>query len=325
MTFLFTRPTKLGLAMSALLSLLAGTSAQAEDIQLSSATASLSNLRFMVIDLDPTDGIAASAVFKTGGVLFGQPLYPEPTSLVATFDFNAQPIPASTVVMTEGVFSSSSSGITLTSAMKASEMKPAIPEPLGDFSLGGHNLTFGTVGYLPYEPLPPVDQGTTAVTLGANTALVISGDAAVAASGVLTWSGASSLVSPALAGAAVFSSNARALISMNLTTPLVYIDAQGNEVLMDTWASDEFKLSASFSSYDGVAQQKTSPFSISLRNELPVSVNENFDLKLEVGDGAKVLAYNNIPQVPSIPEPGTYALMGLGLAGIALARQRARR
>jgi hypothetical protein len=204
-------------------------------------------------------------------------------------------------------------------------MKPAIPEPLGDFSLGGHNLTFGTVGYLPYEPLPPVDHGTTAVTLGANTALVISGDAAVAASGVLTWSGASSLVSPALAGVAVFSSNARALISMNLTTPLVYIDAQGNEVLMDTWASDEFKLSASFSSYDGVAQQKTSPFSISLRNELPVSVNENFDLKLEVGDGAKVLAYNNIPQVPSIPEPGTYALMGLGLAGIALARQRARR
>lgn len=41
--------------------------------------------------------------------------------------------------------------------------------------------------------------------------------------------------------------------------------------------------------------------------------------------GGKVNFIGTLSSVPSIPEPGTYALMGLGLAGVAFVSRRARR
>ncbi|RZI86676.1 MAG: PEP-CTERM sorting domain-containing protein [Rubrivivax sp.] len=200
-------------------------------------------------------------------------------------------------------------------------MPPALDFGFSQVSGESRAMTFGAVN----DPtsLNPNFSDITTITLSAKTALIITGDATVQAHGKPeVWAGAE-LLFDTPPEAMTVSSSGGAYVSMSLGMPDFVLDANGNSMWSPNTSLARFDLLSRFDSqWDFESGPQSSPFLLSVGNPGSAAVDENFQLSLGVQTQAYVQTLD-VPEVPGIPEPGTYALMGLGLMGIALARRRA--
>lgn len=310
--------SRLLLSMAALTAMLASMPVQAADQVLASASASLTNLQIQVIDLTPDDGIAASVTFSPGVLV--SDLYDFETEVSnigsTTYDLNALSSTAWTGTVSTGTYSFSSSALSLVTEVKASELRTALPNL---YSPGNH--VTGALKSLHLETVAPeVDLYYTPFIMGANTAVIISGNAVTTSSSASAPSSElAALFDPAVSDVSqmMVETHASGYVQMSLY-------ARDGRPRADTgYLNDLQVLSTSDQGVEGTNDQwlKNSPFFLSLENASSEAKVDEFKLAMWVDVMAGVAA----PDLPSIPEPSTYALMGLGLVGIGLARRRATR
>jgi hypothetical protein len=222
------------------------------------------------------------------------------------------------MTLAAGTYTMSSSSMSLSTAVYGSDLKPAT---LNGSSYSSDTARAMQIGF----PMNEDRAFSTKVTLSANTALIISGNAEVRAEARGVGDAVNALFASAPPGVINYSTEAYAQVSMGLAAPTQFDDSSGwPQPITSSSSNVVLDLSAVVNgdAIEAHAPQKNTSFALSVGNGTAASVDEDFTLQLFAG--ARVLAesVSNIPQVPSIPEPGTHALMGLGLAGIALARQR---
>lgn len=311
----FSRPL---LGMAALMAVLASTPVRAADQVLARASASLTNLQIQVIDLTPDDGIAASVTFSPGVLVSDHFEAGAEASDISrtTFDLNALSSTAWAGTVSTGTYSFSSSALSLTSEVKASELHAAMSNI---YSPGNHvsglskSLYFDVVG-------PEVSLYYTPFFMGANTAVIISGNAVTTSSSASVPSGElASLFDPAVSDISQLAVETSASGYVQLS-----LDAQDGRPRADTGYPNSVQvLSYSEQGVEGTDGPwvQSSPFFLSLENASSETTTDAFVLALRVDVLAGVIAPDL--STPAIPEPSTYALMGLGLAGIGLARRRA--
>lgn len=299
----------------ALATSLVAASAQASDTVLASASAALSNLQITVIDLDPNDGLAASVTFSPAALLtyYQQGGEINPVESQMLVDLNALSSNPLTGTLAVGTYSFASAGIGLASSVNSSELLPGRQDPgnwANQTSGFRKEMAFGTI----IDVDSPFLHAITPLVLGANTAVVISGDAMVSTStAAKPPSDVVSLFDPAqvdLSKLGLYSS-AMSTLDISLTEP------------GGGW-SPESSVSVISRSESGVSYDDdwaVTPFSVTIGNSSLETHDQDFSLTLTTSAAAYVSA-RLLPTTPAIPEPSTYALMGLGLVGIALARGR---
>ncbi|MBA4110986.1 MAG: hypothetical protein C0487_15485 [Leptothrix sp. (in: Bacteria)] len=305
------------LSMAALTAMLASLPVQAADQVLASASASLTNLQIQVIDLTPDDGIAASVTFSLGVLVSDHFEAGAEASDISrtTFDLNALSSTGWTGTVSTGTYSFSSSALSLTSEAKASELHAAMSNI---YSPGNHVTGFSKSLYFDVVA-PEVSLYYTPFFMGANTAVIISGNAVTTSSSAAVPSGElASLFDPAVSDISQLAVETSASGYVQLS-----LDGQGRPRADTGYPNSVQVLSYSEQGVEGTDGPwvQSSPFFLSLENASSETTTDAFVLSLRVDVSAGVIAPDL--STPAIPEPSTYALMGLGLAGIGLARRRA--
>lgn len=325
------RPTALASAILSALPLMA----RAGDTSpvVSSSTVTLSNLRFELIDLNANDGVTPSVSFDlTGQLSISGPLASNTSS--STYSNTLLPSTPTTVVSDSGRSSitTTADSVTLKSVTTVQDLlstNPNFTTSLGyNYGYMGNNNRADLSVNNPQS----IANNLTALsfgqfTLSANTILRITGTASsnssLDATGLLGAmpNGASNPTlsinkypDPSAVGLALGKINAiqngdmitptglQGSLATVPTHPTLSVD-QTNPTASDTQSQD-FELV--YTNLHSASVTGDVSFSLSAINDL--SVNWNYSLP-DTG-------------VPSIPEPATYALMGLGLVGIALTRRR---
>jgi len=334
------RPASLALAAA----LCFGSSAQAADDPLvAQASVTLSGLSFQLIDLTPGDGIAPSLSFQTQGIIDSSNMVYAETSdswLPAGPTYSNSLLPSTPLnyVSADSLSSITSTGnsITLQSNLPLSQVLPALTSPdgtgIGDYV--NHGLMTGTDLNLgnPFE-------GTyQSFTLGAGTGLVLRGtlsnytsvdrtavQSALEANGYDWWS-----LSIGGNNAGIF----QMAEQFTDNYPNGYLMKQGNVVEL---VDDHFVTYDSTYYDDGISQSHSasSEFEFTVVNfgdsdltgMVALNLMTNSDLNLNATRYSIIPPAIGVPEdlyIPAIPEPSTYALMGLGLVGIATVARRRR-
>lgn len=294
--------------------------AQAADDVLFSATAQITGLSYKLIDLTPNDGVAPSVTFNNsitlntgnwdGNISYSNSLLPDST--------------LQTVYM-GNVVEASPTGLSVSSTVTSQGLSSELSQL--DPTLRGSQSFYSTSTFVSPSIVGGGDLGY--VTLGANTAIVITGVASMNAEfnttktsdliNTLSPSGSTPLLSlyPSL----------NASIHLSLGTG-EYLYGDSTYSMSDT--SSHFSMDSSWwydmSAAGDKATAGQQPFSIHYMNL--ADTEKSVSLSLDVSANSQLSGYVEfapalpVDPVPGIPEPGTYALMGLGLAGIGLAHRR---
>lgn len=304
----------------------------ADDPIIAQSTVTLSGLSFQLIDLTPGDGIAPSLSFQTQGVIdTSNSVYDEASDswLPNGPTYSNSLLPSTPVNYTSpdglSTFTSTSNSVTLQSQLALSQVLPPLTPPdgtgAGHFAYGE---TLSSVDLWTFGG--PYDMPSSGFTLGAGTSLVLRGTlsaemtfdstavrSALAATGYHSW---------ALYGTLV------GLGRLQLGNQLY--DADGNFFGASVQQSDRLY----FDGRENVSHfndMDNSPLNLSTSQDFEFTV-DNFgesdgtgvvDMYMRVNSDVRLYAerFSVIP--PAIPEPSTYALMGLGLVGVtAVARRR---
>lgn len=367
------------------------------DSPISSASASISNLRYRLIDLDPSDGIAPAlsinGVWQGAGSMSGQLTYTG-ESIYGSFDTSyplvSPSYPGTTPLgsgsatwsQPDGTLSSTASGtgVTLNARLGTQNLATAIhtEDPyIGTYT--GYDYQSGLYGTRTYKSqtiqsasmgsrylnagavapgFNPETDGVPAMNLQltANTLLVVEGSSSIqvaadrsnlaqlnklAGDDLYSQDHTHSVTTGYNSGSAQASASAKLVddpsmlfafdglpsgsSSMtNLSLQLDY-DRNGFGSYNDSDRNPDLTSSAS----------KTQDWALKLANLGSTGKTVYLALggTVNVGESYSDRTYDSVsqftpdaiqpPPVPGVPEPGTYALMGLGLAGVALARRRA--
>ncbi len=344
LTMFISSPSHHTILCTALMAALASPAAQADTLT-SSASASLNNLTFTLIDLDPNDGIAPGMTLSGGGRLLvadssNITLPPDVEQFVS---ITGTSFPAVSVSGAAGL-GSVALGTNSLAGDATGTLENAVATTRSTVGSDANSRwhqqyfeTYTTAGGLlgwPYIE-GSLSEQLLAITLTANTSLVIEGTA--------SWSlavfnqpmhGVISSLDSQVTG---FSQDAQRYAGFtNMARAGFAVSLSGTQ---DPAPSQfEFEDRLTDANYDcaelvencvpqlGPDQSRTMSrnFSVSYANSTNQSadVNAFFYADASVEQVGYLNYYESTPQIPTIPEPGTYALMGLGLVGLAWARKR---
>lgn len=306
-----------------LLASLASTASAADGI-VASGAASVTGLSYHLIDLDPTDGIAPSITFNDSYVGIGAVTGTWINQYQVTGESTRTP--GDLFTATPANFVSSSGNVTgsyntdsasINTGLRASDLNAmASSHGTDGYSV---SVTAASGMFFGRDELPdypgvwfPLNPGQSAFTLSANTALVIDGqwhvntglDLSQVQPGAFIdsiqangWS--ANFVSHSAAGAVLQLDGMDAVVAWNSHDLRQSLDANG---LGEVFTNNE-------------NDQADSPFSIQINNTGTSSAN-GF---LALGAAADYTV------TVAVPEPGTWALMGLGLVGVLVTAGKRRR
>ena len=326
------RPASLALAAA----LCFGSSAQAAvDPLVAQASVTLSGLSFQLIDLTPGDGIAPSLTFQTEGVIDSwNSVYDEASDswLHSGPTYSNSLLPSTPVNYTSpdglSTVTSTANSVTLQSQLPLSQILPPLNPPdgsgTGDYVYNGIGSNTDLAVGAPY---PGEYQS---FTLGAGTGLVLRGtlsrhitldsgaiQSAMEANGYDTWS-----LNGGGGGGATF---------MMAAQSSEWFDAEGNYTGGSLLQANQLELFDSRSMEHGAGLDNTmllldgaQAFEFTVVNFGDSDLTGLIALQLTVGSDVSLYAQRFSGITPAIPEPSTYALMGLGLVGIAAVARRRR-
>jgi hypothetical protein len=360
---------------------------QAQATPLSSASASIDQLRFRLIDLDPNDGIAPSISWTGGGLVgavqaltsndpmnantTGLPTYqwgpaagdqtPMGTSVQAPFPGVTVPTPSGT-----GGLSVSGSSIRAQVQLDSSHLHTDTYDfastygPIPDGSTPGNVIvgsesghTLVTTGGADLSISPP--GGAARFVLSANTLLLVDGSAQVGVSADYAWLSQYALDHPEMIyqtpdgvnhGASLIdvtaNSGARLELALNagdqstVSPDFVMTDhVETGHLTADYFSLGTYTSAITAGSLAVMQEQygRTETFSLALVNSGTGSLNGVLGLRVSastmVGTNYRegTSQYFSVPEgspIPTVPEPGTWLLSGLGLVGISLVGRRHR-
>lgn len=301
-------------------------SAQAADPVLVSTKASLSNLTFQLIDLDPTDGITPWIQFSTQGTL--DTGYYGGGSGSTTFSSPINnPLPAQTQTAT----SPDGNAIAVagpTSLQASSSITLGQLAPITTYASIGSGANVSVSGNVAPDTGIPYPS----MTLSANTLLIIRGSASVQVNRDL-----SSLQTALNASTAdwmnITGYNMSASTSIGLSTstydPNTGTDSSTYSSFSLFTPNDGSLYTTLYKNNDPTGLPLTesytsavTPFSVQLANTGASNIVADFSASA-VASGYLEIAPVYVSQQPPVPEPSTYFLTGLGLvAAGAVARKR---
>lgn len=303
--------------------------ASADVTDVANASTSFSGLNYTLVDLDLSDGITPWIQFNNNYVLQGF------NQNYSNIQFNSQAgsiftaPPGSMTV--DGLQASSTPGASSTSSqLKAEDIQGlqygGSSDPLiayrGAVVMSTHGTGVDGAMNIPV-PLP----GEFALTLSPNTLLTIQGTAQASTSvdlSKLTQGALFQDVSNNLYGVRLLSST---VMTASLVTN-AYLSPDTGDFVADRLDQVEFLLEVEQNlSRDGLSipeggllsDSTEQTFSIAMANFTSQALNGDlfFGTRSEATLYATAPLVTEVPQVPGIPEPGTYALMGLGLGLMA--------
>ncbi|WP_290644619.1 PEP-CTERM sorting domain-containing protein [Aquabacterium sp.] len=300
--------------------------AQAASDTLFSASAQLSNLSYRLVDLDPNDGIAPSVTFNSiihvnsGGDAwtdapgFSNSLLP------------SSPLQSS---LQDGTAEASSTGLRVYSSLSSQSLLAQVDPNASGYQYVYLNAPMPMV-YSMGGGTDPMSIDPAHITLSANTAIVITGVASI--NGTVNAGTQTDLLN-ALApqggstDAALYS-KVNAHIGLQLSSLDQDWSSNNNNALTVSSASSSFMLEAGWDNASGQDQTFSAQRDVLVQYANFGTTDKVIDLDVTLSSNAYTSGYVTlvpalpIDPVPGIPEPGTYALMGLGLAGIGLAHRR---
>lgn len=307
------------LVLPVLFASLAATASAADGI-VASGSASVTGLSYHLIDLDPTDGIAPSITFTGSYVGVGSVTSTwsdSPWSFVPVGDsvhtpgdlFSSAPASyASSSGNVTGGYSSNSAAINTSLSMTDfNALASAGSEGgYGVILTAASGMFFGRDDHPDYPGVwVPLNPGQSAFTLSANTALVIDGQWHVNANLDL------SQVTPGVFLNAFVTNHVSAGVALQLDDGkdgVFAYNSIGLQQSLDGNGPGELVI-------DRMSDAPDSPFSVQINNTSASSVNGALVLGAEADYNVRV----------SVPEPGTWALMGLGLVATGLVSGRSTR
>ena len=332
------RPASLALAAA----LCFGSSAQAADDPLvAQASVTLSGLSFQLIDLTPGDGIAPSLSFQTQGIIdTSNSVYDEASDswLHSGPTYSNSLLPSTPVnyITADGMstVTSTANSVTLQSQVQLSQILPSLTPPNAEgtddyiylSSMSGTDLAVGNAFPGEFQQF----------TLSAGSALVVRGSLSgsytldgtalktgLEASGYTDWSiyhtgaaDASFVMAAQFSDLSAESAGFEGLIGNQVNGVFAQLVDNGGtflnsadvELLLQTANSRDFE----FTLTNLGDTDMTGLLALNLGTYSDLSVSAN-----RISLGTPPI------DIPAIPEPSTYALMGLGLVGItAVARRR---
>jgi PEP-CTERM motif len=389
------RPSLSRLVLALGLGLAGATSAHAADI--ASATASISSLRYRLIDLDLNDGITPTLSVGGGLSVSGFTSVKNADGFVEQNPLDQNNI-ASTPWFSSGVITWASAApgasATLGGGMVSTSVKVNSDSLLANARLESNTTnsqiqTYDNDGILRYATVTETinRQSTSAqqyveamselpnldvtdefgnvyptpqpnITLSANTLLLVEGTLtlAVNASSQAFSSAISSVLSPLALANGNHQGHLSAFAGVGFDPVSTYQVLPGGSTLeqgQPTYTAlnqalsfDTYRVSQDWAPYDPDAAPKTElnggdarAFALTFANTGTVDLQGFLSVRVNVDAYVTSDAYQQdttltfgdpvpdtpvLPPVPGIPEPSTYALMGLGLVGIVLARRRLR-
>lgn len=307
-------------AASALSLALCGPGWAQSDAVLSTGSAWISGLSYRLVDLDLNDGISPWVRFNQVGAYAGYQQPNDAQHIQLSDDIFSRPI--GSVTSPSGELSAGSSGTAYTSS---SQLKAGTVQNLTGLGTQPHDWLYvdsnGVVsGYgssVDDSGVPSPLLGEHAWTLSPHTALVIEGTTQVNASVDLSLLTQGSLVQDMLAGPYGVQLTTMAFTSVQLSAE----DADG-EAFGD--AADAFVSAAQILDAGGLSLSPDLPLSDSLGNSFSIRLSNAGRDELN-GHLFMSLGTASILETTPIPEPGTFALMTVGLGLIGWRVKSARR
>lgn len=328
------RPASLALAAALCLS---STAHAAESTFAAQASLSLTGLSFQLIDLNPGDGIAPSISFESKGYLGGEWVYDEDSSSYTHqggIQYNNSLLPSApqsyVSAYGESTINTTSNSVLMQNQLSWSDLYGALaPVNVSDTNTFFSSHLFST-SKLGVGNAPEGYHGS--FTLSAGTGLILRGTF----SSKLSLADNSALLSELEANGYEYMTlgqNFGTRVSFNMAA----LESNINESLDHggTYGSD-LKQANSYDRtvYDEVTQDSldgfvafdrttsSSDFEFTIANFGSADMNGIVALHMTVDSTLSLSGYRD---TPAIPEPSTYALMGLGLVGIMGVTRRRRR
>lgn len=316
-----------GIALAAAMAF--ANTAQAADDTIYTSTAQLSNLSFRLIDLDPNDGVTPSVNFGGYAVVFGLPW----DDSAPRYSGSLLPTSALQADYQGGMLQATPSALTASSSITSGDLMTQITPATAGFQLvnvSSNPPSMSSVGSDIDNPY------WAAINLSPNTAIVISGLASVSSSA--NTAKLAELIN------SVTPQDVKPYVDLFAEVlPAVYVSLNSEDTDFDfggyvsNVTESRFALDGRRNSFFdnntldsfvdplGEVLTKQSDFSIWYANLGSLDKAVRLDMSVHAGasvNGALDLS-SNVVTPPTIPEPSTYALMGLGLVGIGLARRKA--
>jgi hypothetical protein len=297
-----------------------GVSNQVQAAPISTGSAWISNLSYHLEDLDPNDGVTPWVQFHGVGVSAGYFTEQEGSHHITLGnDVFAQPIGSISSPLGEFTVGGSGTAYTGSSSLNASSVQNlngagAQPSDWLYYNSAGVLSHYGSG--LDDSGVPIPLEGEQAWTLSANTALVIDGVSQVNATVDLAQFTQGSLLQDMVAGQYGLQLTSQAFTTVQLHTG-TNEDGFGDSA--DLFASARQVLNS-----QGVFNDPEVPASDSFQNSFSVRLANTTAGQLR-GHLFMGVGLMNVLDVTPIPEPGTFALMGLGLGLVGWRANKARR
>ncbi len=295
------------------------------------ANASLSGLSFRLIDLTPDDGIAPTVSFgpswgvaTVSGVPDPNDWYPVAASAIDLGETGFTPLTPTSASLPGATASADGERLSASSFVHSADLIKNLDPNLRTIqSIYPSDIGANLV-------IQPLNNGSSPqnIILGANTGIIVTG-----------MSHIDGQLDPAALKAALDAlpnnqetwlgwGHVTAHVNISLTQRTVQVDEAGNiyaqnnvrsgfSMDRDLWEDGSFDHSSAFSLQFLNLGNEAGEVSL----DISLSASSVISTSVDFRDPGDIIIPP--PITPSVPEPGTYLLMGLGLVGLGIARRRA--
>lgn len=326
------RPASLALAAALCLS---STAHAAESTFVAQASLSLTGLSFQLIDVNPTDGIAPSISFESTGYLGGEWVYDELADTYThqggiQYSNSLLPSAPQSYVSADGLstINTTSNSVLMQNQVSGSDLYGALAQlNAGDpYSYSYYTSSYGSqleVGHTS-------ERAYESFTLSAGTGLIVRGTF----SSKLSFADNSALQPELEANgyedvSLVQYFDTTVEFTMAALDRRIYDSADAVEdVKQGNYFYRHISDSLSQGSLSGLAaldRTTSNDFEFTIVNFGSADMNGVVSLNMSADSKLELSGYRPNIDIPAIPEPSTYALMGLGLVGIMGVTRRRRR